>query len=89
MNVADEIRRRLEALRPAHFELIDESARSAQGGLFVGGPGEDDRGPIVPLGNRNVVAVTGIKIGERLASAGTSFLADGQRVALLVPDLES
>ncbi|MFZ1416126.1 MAG: efflux RND transporter periplasmic adaptor subunit [Defluviicoccus sp.] len=34
----------------------------------------------------NVVAVTGIMIGERLASAGISFLADGQRVALLAPD---
>lgn len=34
----------------------------------------------------NVVAVTGIEIGERLASAGISFLADGQRVALLAPD---
>lgn len=37
----------------------------------------------------NVVAVTGITIGERLASAGVSFLVDGQRVALLVPDLGS
>ena len=37
----------------------------------------------------NVIAVTGLKIGERLASAGVSFLADGQRVALLEPDLGS
>ena len=42
-----------------------------------------------PVARGNVIAVTGLKIGEKLASAGTSFLADGQRVALLVPDLES
>ncbi len=29
MNVADEIRRRLDALRPARFELSDESAKHA------------------------------------------------------------